>query len=423
MGQSFRPAPREIKRCLVGGFRVLIFDMKTRTQVALAAVLISLIAHVYLTLHYYPLKFGLAVSASACNLSATFNCDSVATSAYASFLGIPLSLWGAATQAVLFYLILMGWLEWSDHPERTRRFSLGLAGASAIGSLVMGLISLLFLKSYCIVCIGLYVLSFVTFLAVRGTLREPFWMHLRRDLPATWSESRGLLIALALIPILAVVGHQSFLANYGGDQVAAAVRDSMTGWQAAPHRDFVAKPSLALGPAEGAALTLVEFADFRCGHCRHASYSLDAFVRSHPDVRFEFYVFPLDGACNEKIEHADGLSCRLADAVHCAEKEAKGWALHHALFEAQDAVNQTNSAAELDQIISREASSLDLNWERLQTCMADSNTRDAIKAQAKQGSLVNVMGTPTIFANGRQLPRAQLVPVLEAARDAALATK
>jgi hypothetical protein len=44
---------------------------------------------------------------------------------------------------------------------------------------------------------------------------------------------------------------------------------------------------------------------------------------------------------------------------------------------------------------------------------------DAIKAQAKQGGLVNVQGTPTLFADGRMLSRGNILPVLQAVHDRA----
>src|SRR5262249_5662532 len=135
--------------------------------------------------------------------------------------------------------------------------------------------------------------------------------------------------------------HRMFMQNMGDAQIDSMVREMLQDWQNSPKQEFVAKPSLVTGPAaDQAAMTLVEFADFRCGHCRHASYTLDAFVKANPDVRFEFYTFPLDGACNEKIQHSSGISCRLAAAVVCAEKEGKGWALHSKLFDIQDEVNR-----------------------------------------------------------------------------------
>ena len=81
--------------------------MKRRIQIALMGTLLSVLAHLYLTLHYYPLKFGFAAGQSICNLNAKFDCDAVSTSVYSAFLGIPLSVWGAAFNAVLFMLILL----------------------------------------------------------------------------------------------------------------------------------------------------------------------------------------------------------------------------------------------------------------------------------------------------------------------------
>src|ERR1035437_4670532 len=104
--------------------------MKTRIQLALMGCLASIAAHLYLTMHYYPLKFGFASGQSICNLNAKFDCDAVSASSYASLFGMPLALWGAATNAVLFVLILLSWLEWSEYPERLKRWTLALAAAS-----------------------------------------------------------------------------------------------------------------------------------------------------------------------------------------------------------------------------------------------------------------------------------------------------
>ena len=398
--------------------------MKLRVQLALVGAIFSVALHFYLTSHYYPIKFGMAAAQSVCNINAKFNCDAVSASSYSSALGIPVSLWGAATNLILFFFILLGWLEWSDHPERLRRWSVLLAGGSLAASVVMGAISVLALQNYCLFCIILYALSAVIFFACRGTLREPVWSNLKNDLPALPRESFGILSGLLLIPGLAFLMHKSFMDSLGDDEVNRIVQESVNEWLAAPKNEFIAKPSLSMGAsADQATLTLVEFADFGCGHCKRASYSLDAFVKSHPDVRMEFYAFPLDGACNDKIEVTSGLSCRLAQAVVCAEKEGAGWGMHHALFEVQDDVHRLASTAELDVILSKEAVKLGLSWTTLEHCLVDPATLDAVKAQAKQGGLVNVNATPTIFANGRLLSRGQLIPSLQAARERALQLK
>lgn len=389
--------------------------MKTRVQLALVSCLLSVGAHLYLAWHYYPLKVGAAAGQSLCNLNDKLNCDAVSASQYSAFLGVPLAIWGAVLNAVLFGLILMSWLEWSEHPERLRRWTLALAGFSVLGSVVMGTISVLFMNNYCIFCIALYFFSLVIFVAYRKVLREPFWANIGKDLPHLWAESRGVFISLASIPVLGFFLHNIFLDRLGLKEIGKMVTESIQEWEASPKFEFVAKPTLAIGPTQDAAvMTLVEFADFRCGHCKRASYSLHAFVNANPSVRLEFYSFPLDGACNDKIESSSGISCRLAAAVYCAEKMGKGWQTHDTLFEIQDEVNRTNTVGELDVILSKQLPALGLNWESLQVCLNDVATLDAIKAQAKQGSLVNVRGTPTLFANGKLINRV-MVPVLEEA--------
>lgn len=391
--------------------------MKTRVQISLVGCLIILAVQAYQTLHWYPLKFGFASGPSACSISQKLDCDAVSLSDYSSILNVPVSIWGGALAAVMFYFILLGWLEWSERPERIRRTAMTLAGLNAIASLVMAAISATLLNVYCPFCILIYLLSFIIFFAYRGVLREPYWAGPKSDLPDLATSARGYVLGLAAIPIMSFLVHKMFMSNFSDSEVQRVVNEAIMDWERAPKQDFVAKPSLAMGPPrENARMTLVEFADFRCSHCKHASHTLDPFLKVNKDVRLEFYAFPLDGACNEKIPQADGISCRLAEAVYCAEKDGKGWDMHHALFQAQSDVNRLGTASEIDQILSKEVANLGLNWETVERCITDPATVDAIKAQAKQGALVNVQGTPTIFANGRQLPRAQFSHVLSAAR-------
>lgn len=398
--------------------------MKRRIQLALMGCLLSVAAHLYLTIHYYPIKFGFADGQSMCNLNAKFDCDAVSASAYSAFLGIPMAAWGAVFNSVLFLLILLSWLEWSDHPERFKRWTVVMAGLGAAASVVMGSIAFTMMRTYCIVCIGLYVMSFVVLASVRGLVKGPLIAKLGEDIPHLWSESRGLLLTILSVPIIAFLTHRMFTQNLGDAQIAQVVAEGVNEWKASPKMEFVAKPTLTTGPAANeAALTLSEFADFRCGHCKRASYTLHAFVKAHPEVRFEFYSFPLDGACNEKIPTSSGLSCRLAAAVYCAEKDGKGWEMHDLAYGKQDTVNGFATTQEIDALLAKEVPELGLNWESVQRCIEQPETIDAIKAQAKQGGLANVMGTPTIFANGRMLSRGSLLPVLQTVLEESKAAK
>jgi protein-disulfide isomerase len=54
-----------------------------------------------------------------------------------------------------------------------------------------------------------------------------------------------------------------------------------------------------------------------------------------------------------------------------------------------------------------------LNFDDLKACMESPETHEHILTQARLGKTANVEGTPTIYANGKKLPRGQLIPVLE----------
>ncbi len=267
------------------------------------------------------------------------------------------------------------------------------------------------MHNYCIICIGLYLLSFLVFGALIGLPREP-WSMLKDDIPRMWGESRGLLLTILAIPALAFLTHRMFTTNLGGGNTERDVREGVHEWRMAPKVEFVAKPSLTKGPAAAEAkLVLTEFADFTCPHCKHASYTLHAFVKANPQVRFEYYSWPLEGNCDDKTPK---ITCRLAAAVVCAEKEGKGWEMHDHLFDKQEKIRTLTGVTELDTYLAKETPPMGLNWESFQRCLGQPETLEAINAQSKQGTLAGIQGTPSIFANGKKLSRGSLLPLLQA---------
>lgn len=78
-------------------------------------------------------------------------------------------------------------------------------------------------------------------------------------------------------------------------------------------------------------MTIVEFADYLCPHCKVAATSLHNFIKQHPDVLLIFKPFPLDGKSNAALaEHkGNGIRCLLPKITFCMEQlEQKGWQAH-----------------------------------------------------------------------------------------------
>ena len=65
--------------------------------------------------------------------------------------------------------------------------------------------------------------------------------------------------------------------------------------------------------------------------------------------------------------------------------------------------------------IPKMSSSIGLSFEKLQSCSNSDAIKTEVQNTAAVGSALNLEGTPTIYVNGRQLPGAQSLPVLQAA--------
>lgn len=381
--------------------------------ILLGTSFITILVHGYLSMHGYNLQLGLDAGQSLCNVSATFNCDSAAVSRYAHFFGIPMAILGLITQLALLVFLLSCQWGLSQYSDVVRRLIFWLSLFVAGTSLVMAQISIFALGTFCPFCVATYVLSlFSLFAAYRYQINRP-WTHLSSDLALLFSSVRWPLVILLMIPTLGYMSNAIILDSYGFGKMEQIIGDSLSEWEQSPTYNFKLDQGLALGNSSNPKMTIVEFADFLCPHCRVAYPVLHAFVKSHPDAQLIFKSFPLDAKCNKSLTHeGDGHRCKLSSSVFCAGKLFnKGWEFHHWLFDHQEglgAVDQfPNSLEQMSRLNQVSA-------DAIKKCLDEDLTTEAIQAMGLEGANAKVQGTPSVFVNGKALPRGQFLPVLEA---------
>lgn len=393
-------------------------DQKKRWA-AFVSALLALVTHLYLAYQGYQLKLG-AAGKSVCNLNSTFNCDAVALSRFAELFGIPMAVWGSAFNLVLMVFIFIGALNLSSPRSRVDRITWLLAGFSALASIVMGGISVVSLGTYCLFCIAAYVLSFIIFFLVHTTREKGGTTT--EDLTALFQESKGLGALLIAIPVLSFGFNKIALVEFGFEQNQWRVSESINAWQASPDQAFPSDLGVKYKPATGNYnITMVEFADFLCPHCKTAAGPLHAFADSNPNVQLIFIPFPLDGSCNPGIPNkGDGLRCHLAGAMLCAEKLAtKGFLAHDHLFDKQAEM----TAALFQQEIKALSEKIGVSVDDYKVCIESDETKDLLTKGADLGVKAKIMGTPSIFANGKKLDNGQYYPVLQALQKMVSASK
>ena len=368
-------------------------------RLLVGSVVLGILLAAYSTYVHYRITASAGEYTSVCNVSTTVNCDSVLTSRFAELFGIPVSVWGMAFYA-LFLSVAVRANRPSEESSRSRADALALAVGGALFSLYLAVVSLVVLKTVCLICAGLYAVSILS-------------------LVATWALGRPLGVSLSLLRERgrSVLRHPA-LATAGLTAVAALI--VFPGWLGAPTHmtredvfranpkfydwytgqpiveDVPREGGVAVGP-ENAPLTLVEFSDFECPHCGRAHVTLkDVLPRFANQIRFVFHHFPLSNECNDAMpnrghEHA----CAAAVAAVCAADAGRFGPFTNLLFANQTALDP--------EAIKRYAKDAGIEPAAFDRCLASGDAAARVQSDVEAGKRAGVRSTPTFFINGRRI--------------------
>jgi len=136
-----------------------------------------------------------------------------------------------------------------------------------------------------------------------------------------------------------------------------------------------------------APVTLVEYGDYECPHCR-AAHPVIKRVERHFGERlcFVFRNFPLTQI------HANAQSA--AETAEFAASEGKFWEMHDLLFENQERLG--------DDLFAELATQLGLDATKLRESLENGSYTSRVRNDFTGGVRSGVNGTPTFFINGQR---------------------
>jgi protein-disulfide isomerase len=174
------------------------------------------------------------------------------------------------------------------------------------------------------------------------------------------------------------------------------LRGEMFDMAANPFADNLAKLHIDGNPSHGpsdAKVTIVEFSDFECPHCREFSQILRSIEPQYPQVRIVFKDFPLT-QIHPWAETA-------AIAARCAyiQQPSAFWTFQAQIFDNQDLISPENVWDKLTAFAAQD----NLAPDAFKTCMSSAETKEVVEASHREGETLNINSTPTIFVNGRPL--------------------
>jgi len=150
-----------------------------------------------------------------------------------------------------------------------------------------------------------------------------------------------------------------------------------------PHFDLSSAPSKG---ASVGRVTVVEFVDYECPHCKHAQGLIRQLVDEYPDdVKVYFKHFPLSSHTNARLA---------AEAALAAYKQGKFWPYNEKIW--------ANSESLTPAVLEKAAKDVGLDFARWHKDASSDAVKNRVQADKSEGLELGVMATPSIYINGRR---------------------
>lgn len=370
-----------------------------------AGALIGLIFSAVLIYEHNGAKTG--IGSAVCDVSDTSSCEKAKDSAIGKPFGIPLALFGfifyGGIAALGVFLVL------ALNDTAARLLFWGAVTALAFDMFLL-LYSVTVLGGICRLCAITYVASAIITAGAVLIGRRGANMIKPDVVPVT--AKAGFTLVLVATIALGLFFHNSALSSappvpQGKTQKEVELEAQLYNefykqWKAGEKAGLDTPKSAVKGSANPV-ITVVEFADPLCPHCKDMGHVLGEFVKKYPDkVKVIFRHYPLDIQCNDAMKRPFHIgACDLARAMECGDAQGKFWPMHDAIFGQQESFMR-NPVTE--KAIESLAQSGGLNPAGVLQCFKNQATMAKVKSDIAAGNRIKITGTPTVLVNDRRLP-------------------
>jgi len=151
----------------------------------------------------------------------------------------------------------------------------------------------------------------------------------------------------------------------------------------------VKKIDVSEAPMKGnpaAKVTLVEFADYECPHCKRLQPVMRQLVDEFPkDVKVYFKHYPLPQHTNAR---------RAAEAAVAANKQGKFWVYQDKLWDKQDELSPA--------VFEKLAKDSGLDMAKFRADLDSPAVKDRVQKDRSEGEALGLQATPTVYIDGRE---------------------
>ena len=381
--------------------------------VSMLLIVLGIASSLWLLNLYINLVTGTGTLESACYTIADQGggCETIAVSDYSKIWHIPLSALALGYYAVQLFLWLWMIL-FAEYRKGLLQTSFLLSTLALPITFCMIFISFFIVKELCLLCSLLWIINVLLWLILTQILgyynfpfqfkmnTKSFSLNPHANITQAKITKSSLVISATLFAIILLI-NQLYMNKNTKENTSSINRIIPTYKKASSV--FLPKEAyqghVKGNGGENAAITILNFSDFQCPHCRKAAINFKSFyLKNKKDIHFIYRHYPLDPSCNQSIKSSgSSLSCKIATATECAAQQGKFYEMHDKVFDMQKMM----STSKLKEI----AADLNLNMTEYESCLEDPKIQEKIQRDINFGNLANIKGTPTFIINGKKISR------------------
>lgn len=369
-------------------------EMKKKIAIASIAV-VGIITTIKLAVIYYNANFNPYALSSFCSVNDFIDCDGIARTPEAQFLGIPLAYWGMFYYAFVFLMLfaqklknmkLFKFMEVFKNPMDYIA-SLGLFAFCV--SMILLCLSLFDIKKLCVLCAFTYILNLAIGCVATDFKNGGFIHSVKQSINDFLDAIKIKKYLIALIAVLAVaVGFLTY--TRVTFKFAPQVKRQMEFKEFKHKKNQYAVKGNLLGN-ENAKTIIYVYSDYQCPICPVHNVMVHKLAKEMKNIKIVHKNLPLDTSCNAYLQSPfhQG-SCIDAQYVIAAEKQGKLWDMNEILFEKKP---QTED--EILKLVENQGFDLEKLQEDANSLETMNQIKDEIDFAYKHG----INGTPSTMIN------------------------
>ncbi len=362
--------------------------------------IIGFITSIKLTVIFYETNYNPYALNSFCSINNFVDCDGVARTAHAVFLGIPLAVWGLILYSIFLILTyadklkeikLLQFLEVFKN-QTSYIFTLGLIAFFI--SMTLAFISIFEINKICILCFFTYILNLV--IAIIAGYKSKRIDDLFADCIKDFYSAIKIKKYLIAFVAVCIVG-------------ISALYYTSTSFIFAPHMKKISEfeklrrtktnPYKVKGNILGdkdAKLVVYIYSDFQCPACTMFNITVHKAAHELKNVKFIHKNFPLDKACNTTMQYQmHPGSCTMAKYAIAAGKQNKYWEMSNMLYEKKPKSKE---------LLLKYAKNIGIDTTQLEKDATSQETEKQLKNEIDFALKNNLNATPVLQIGMKQLP-------------------